>query len=161
MNHVNAQKTQGDTIKGEEHSKAFRKNIHITFPSDLSGHPVICQLSRKMDVIFNILKAQITPGKEGFLTLQLEGDRENCENAMEFLRAQGLRVSPAAQRIARDEESCMHCGTCTAVCPTGALRYDTKKRIVPFDPEHCTACGLCTRVCPVVAMQVELENGFL
>ena len=144
-----------------EHHKAFRKNIHITFPSDLSGSPVICQLSRKMDIVFNILKAQITPGKEGFLTLQLEGDPENCEAAMEFMRAQGLRVSPAAQRIARDEDICMHCGMCTAVCPTGALKSDPENRMVPFDTERCTACGLCTRVCPVMAMQVEVENGYL
>ncbi len=144
-----------------DHTKAQRKNIHITFPSGISGKPVICQLAREVDITFNILKAQITPGKEGFLTLQLEGTRENCELSLDFLRERGLAVSPAAQRISRNEETCMHCGACTAVCPTGALHNDPQTRCVPFDVERCTACGLCTRVCPVMAMQVELENGFL
>lgn len=139
--------------------KPYRKNVHLTFPPEISGNPLVCNLTRLFDLTFNILKAQITPRKEGYITLELMGDEANCTKAMEYLREHDVVVTPVAQRISRDEEGCMHCGMCTAICPTSALRMNLENRTVTFELDRCTACGLCTRVCPVAAMHVELENG--
>lgn len=139
--------------------KPYRKNVHLTFPPEISGNPLVCNLTRLFDLTFNILKAQITPRKEGYLTLELVGNEENCNKAMEYLREHDVVVMPAAQRITRDEEGCMHCGMCTAICPSNSLRVDHETRKVIFEIDRCTACGLCTRVCPVAAMHVEVENG--
>ncbi len=140
---------------------AYHRNLHLSFPCEVSGTPVISNLTRLYDVTFNILQAQITPRKEGFMTLEIAGSRENCMQAIEYLRGQSITVSDPAQRISRNEDSCMHCGMCLAVCPRGSLFMNRAEHTVGFDVELCSACGLCTKVCPVGAMAVELENGAL
>lgn len=41
---------------------------------------------------------------------------------------------------------CIHCGECTAVCPTGAHRLDPS-HIHTFDRSRCTGCGACAPAC--------------
>ncbi len=142
----------------ENSNSAYHRNLYLTFPSDVSGTPVISNLTRLYDVTFNILQAQITPRKEGFMTVEIEGSQENCLQAVEYLRGQSITVTDPAQRISRNEDSCMHCGMCIAVCPRGSLYLNRAEHVVEFDLELCSACGLCTRVCPVKAMTVELQN---
>ena len=143
----------------DNNSNAYHRNLHLRFPSDVSGTPVISNLTRLYDVTFNILQASITPRKEGFMTLEITGSQENCAQAIEYLRGQSITVTDPAQRISRNEDSCMHCGMCLAVCPRGSLFMNREEHTVGFDVELCSACGLCTKVCPVHAMTVELENG--
>ena len=135
----------------------YRKNVHLTFPPEISNNPIVCLLAQNYGLTFNILKAQINPGREGRMMLEISGPREACERALDFLAESGVIVASAAQRISRDEEGCMHCGMCTAMCPSGALRMDRESRLLLFDLERCNVCGLCARVCPVRAMHVEVE----
>ena len=109
----------------------------------------------------HLVQASITPRKEGFMTLEISGNQENCLQAIEYLRGQSITVTDPAQRISRNEDSCMHCGMCLAVCPRGSLYINREEHTVGFNIELCTACGLCTKICPVNAMTVELENGSL
>lgn len=141
--------------------QSFRKILRLSFPPESSGQPVMSHLVRLYDLTFSILAGQITPRKEGSLTVALEGSEENWKEAKKYLASQDIRVEPAAQHISRDEDSCMHCGLCTALCPQGALVNDLASRSVSFFPEKCTACGMCTKICPVNAMQVDLENVFI
>lgn len=138
--------------------QSFRKILRLSFPPESSGQPIMSQLVRKYDLTFSILAGQITPRKEGSLTLSIEGAEENWKEAKKYLAAQGISVESAAQHISRDEDSCMHCGLCTALCPADALVNDLAARSVSFFPEKCSACGMCTKVCPVNAMQVDIEN---
>ena len=135
----------------------YRKNIYLTFPPEISNSPIVCRLVQDYGLCFNILKAQINPGREGRMMLELIGEQEACGKALEFLASSGVVVAAAAQRISRGEESCTHCGTCTAMCSTGALRMDRQSWQLVFDPERCIVCGLCAKVCPVKAMHVETE----
>jgi len=135
----------------------YRKNVHLTFPPEISNNPVVCLLAQNYGVSFNILKAQINPGREGRMMLEITGTKDTCDHALDFLAESGVIVTSTAQRISRDEEGCMHCGMCTAMCPSRALRLDRESRLLLFDPERCTICGLCARVCPVKAMHVEVE----
>ena len=135
----------------------YRKNVHLTFPPEISNNPVMCLLAQNYGVTFNILKAQITPGREGRMMLEITGPVDICGSALDFLAKSGVLVTSAAQRISRDEESCMHCGMCTGMCPVGALRMDRESWLLLFDPERCTVCGLCVKVCPVKAMHAEAE----
>lgn len=143
-----------DTVK--EH----RKIVSLSFPPNVSGQPVVCNLSRLFDLCFNILRARIDPREEGHMTLEIIGPEEDCRRGEEYLRDHGVKIVPAAQKVSREEDSCMHCGLCTAMCPSKALRVDPLSRLVLYDAERCTACCVCAKVCPVKAMRVEVdENG--
>ena len=136
-----------------------KETIYLTFPPEVSNQPVVCNLARTYGLSFNILKARISPKQEGLMTLEIIGEREKCKEGLRYLREQGVNISPVAQKIRRNENSCVHCGLCTALCPTRALRMDVQTREVLFLREKCSACGLCTSLCPVKAMVLETENG--
>lgn len=139
--------------------KRQKKVVYLTFPPESSGNPLVCDLTGIYKLRFSILKAQITPRQEGQMTMEISGQSEAFEEGLDYLKQHGVVVVPAAQRVSRDEESCIHCGVCTALCPTKALSLDLETRLVHFDPETCSACGMCTKVCPVKAMDILVENG--
>lgn len=139
--------------------KNLRKVIYLTFPPESSNRPVVCDLARVYGLVFSILKAQITPRHEGQMTMDISGPASAFEAGMAYLKEHGIGVTPAAQRISRNEERCIHCGVCTALCPTRALALNLETRLVEFHDDACSACGMCTKVCPVAAMEILLENG--
>jgi ferredoxin len=139
--------------------KDYSRIISLSFPPVVSGKPVICNLANLFDLTFNILKARINPRQEGHMVLELSGKEEDYNKGITYLQEHNIRITPVAQQISRDEESCMHCGVCTALCPTHALHLDPETRRIEFDCDRCTACGQCTRICPVHAMHVEVEEN--
>ncbi|MGL1862485.1 MAG: 4Fe-4S binding protein [Pseudodesulfovibrio sp.] len=139
--------------------KGFRKIVYLSFPPESSGRPVVCNLTRLFDLNFNILKADISPRHEGTMTLELTGLEEDFHKGIGYLKENGVRITPVAHKIFRDEESCIHCGLCTAMCPTDALCLERSDKTVVFDVDKCSACGMCTRVCPVKAMTLDLEDN--
>ncbi len=144
----------------EQQNKQYRKIIQLNFSPENSGLPVMCHVVRTYDVTYNIVAAQTTLGKEGYLTVEMWGEDAKCREALQYLRDQGIIVTPACNHVSRRDDSCMHCGMCIAVCPVSALTIDKASRLVLFDEEKCTACGMCTRVCPVGAMHAEMvTNG--
>ena len=42
-------------------------------------------------------------------------------------------------------DNCVACGTCQAVCPTGAI---SEGDIYVIDPDTCIDCGTCAENCP-------------
>lgn len=140
-------------------TKGFRKIVYLTFPPTVSGRPVVCNLAKLFDLSFNILKADISPRQQGGMTLEISGLEDQFEEGINYLKEAGIRITPVAQKIFRDEDACIHCGACTALCPTDALCLNKETRLVEFEVERCSACGLCTRVCPVKAMTVDLEDN--
>ena len=139
--------------------KQVRKIVHLTFPPETSGKPVVCDIIRLFDLCFNILKAQITPRQVGEMILEIKGLEKSYQDGMNYLKEHGVKISPVAQKVSKDETSCMHCGVCTALCQPKALEIDRVTWLVRFDSEKCTACGLCVKICPVRAMETQLENG--
>ncbi len=66
----------------------------LTFNADSSRKPLICEMSRKFDVVFNIRNASVTP-TIGIIALELEGDREVIKKAVAWLESNGKsRVEP-------------------------------------------------------------------
>jgi polyferredoxin len=48
-------------------------------------------------------------------------------------------------RVHRDKDACVHCGKCSASCPSGIL---VEKKEAVLTPE-CIGCGQCVGACPV------------
>jgi ferredoxin len=57
-----------------------------------------------------------------------------------------------------DEEKCMGCGTCLAVCPHAVLRQ-ANGRVEIGDRDACMECGACSTNCPVQAVTVSSGVG--
>ncbi|MEW5759476.1 MAG: 4Fe-4S binding protein [Candidatus Thermoplasmatota archaeon] len=50
-----------------------------------------------------------------------------------------------------DEEKCMYCGGCIAVCSKDAIKLYASWIFI--DENKCTECGKCKNICPVGAVK--------
>ncbi|HDI78917.1 MAG TPA: 4Fe-4S dicluster domain-containing protein [Desulfobacteraceae bacterium] len=139
----------------------YKKMISLRFPAELADQPVVINLAKKFDLTFNILKATIYPRKEGYMVMELSGHKKNFQKGIRYLKGLGVKVEDIGQDIRRDEEKCLHCGACTAVCPTSALYIKRPEMEVIFDSEKCSACELCVILCPVRAMEVRFNKSIV
>lgn len=130
------------------------KKIVLRFGSDISDKPIIYRLVKDYDLIVNIVKANVNPQREGTMVLELTG--EQYDQGLDYLREVGVSVQALTQEIVRDEQKCVMCGACTAICPTGALYIERPSMEVHFDGDDCVVCQLCLKVCPMKAMEVRL-----
>ena len=131
----------------------YSKIVILNFPSEVAQKALVCQLTRKYDLLFNILSARISNKKEGYMVLEISSVSKAAFNkGVNFLKEQGVSVSSPEHRIYKDEEICTHCGSCTAVCPTEALYIKRPQMEVIFDQEKCSVCELCVVTCPTRAM---------
>jgi ferredoxin len=136
----------------------YSKILKLRFPVTEVQKPVVCNLAREYDLMFNILNAGILPRKEGFMVLEISGSRKNFTEGIKYLKRQGVDVQNASREIKRNENKCTHCGSCTAVCPTGALSIKRPEMEVEFDQQKCSVCELCVTACPPRAMEVRPTN---
>lgn len=136
---------------------AVSKRIVLHFPRNLVDQPVIYRLIKDYDLVFNILKADVTPDAEGVLVMELSGSKEQFTKGIEYLTDTGVKIQPLSQDIKWVEEKCIQCGVCVGLCPTKALYSDAKTRLVIFDEKKCVACELCVKPCPTRAIEVHFE----
>ena len=67
-------------------------NIYrLIYPEALLSVPVINQLIRRYDITVNILRAQIGGGQR-WMEVQLSGDPMVIEDALSWLKSQGITV---------------------------------------------------------------------
>lgn len=131
------------------------KRIVLTFPRKLVDKPIVYNLVKEFDLVFNILQARITPQEEGLMVVELSGKKERYAEGIKYLTGLGVKIQPLKQDVTRNDARCTHCGACITVCPTGALYLEEKTRKVIFDSEKCIACELCVKACPPRAMVVK------
>ncbi|MFH1791195.1 MAG: NIL domain-containing protein [Candidatus Omnitrophota bacterium] len=132
------------------------KRVVLQFPPKLVDQPIVYKLVKEYDLVFNILRAWVTPQEKGELVMELRGEQNNYDNAVLYLKELGVSVEPLSKEITRDEDRCTHCGACITICPTGALVRDDATMKIAFDPEKCIACELCVKGCPPRAMKIEI-----
>lgn len=132
----------------------------LRFPKDTTDKPFIYNLVKKYDVESNILKADIFPHREGMMVVELKGVKQNVKEGLDYLKRFGVRVERLAAGVSRDDSKCFQCGSCTGVCPSGALYIHRPDMAVYFDPDKCTGCTMCVTICPVRAMDVCLGKEY-
>jgi ferredoxin len=132
----------------------MKKRIILRFKKDTIDKPIVYRLAKDFNLVYNILRANISPRAESMMVMEVEGEETDFAKGIEYLSGLHIGIEPIGQDINRDEEKCVHCGLCTSVCATQALDIDRGTMRVRFDYEKCVACELCVKVCPVRAMQV-------
>lgn len=132
------------------------KKVVLRFPREVADRPIVCELALRFGLRFNILRASISPHREGIMVMELIGGRDRQEEGLAFLRERGVFVEPLSQDIRMVEERCYHCGACVGLCPTGALSMERPSFLVRYDPAKCIACELCILACPTHAMEALL-----
>ena len=65
----------------------------LTFDGESNRKPLICEMARKFDIVFNIRNASVTPTM-GIIALELEGDREEIKKAVAWFESKGVQVEP-------------------------------------------------------------------
>lgn len=132
----------------------YSKILILRFPKEVVHKPIVCHLVKDYDLTFNILNATVLPRKEGVMVLELAGTRKKFREGVKYLKNQGVLVQNAAQEVKRIQKKCTHCGTCIAVCPTGALHIQRPEMTIHFDQKKCSVCELCIPACPTRAMVI-------
>ncbi len=66
--------------------------------------------------------------------------------------AQPADGPPPGVKVRVDEQICLHCGACVAVCPPDAIFLESSALVI--HQEICTACERCARMCPVQALHM-------
>ncbi len=65
----------------------------LTFSGEGTRKPLIYEMSKQFDVIFNIRNASVTP-TIGIIALELEGERTVIKKAVAWLEENGVQVEP-------------------------------------------------------------------
>jgi len=121
----------------------------LHFPPESSVKPITYSLIKDYNFIINILRAEITAGREGRLLVDIEAEEVDFNNGMEFINNEGILLLPLSNKISLNSKECVHCGACTSVCFSGALEMDRNTWELMFIPEKCVACELCIKACPL------------
>ena len=129
-----------------------RIKVGLLFPPEKADKPVVTN-PVKYNLSFNILKAYISPGNMGTMLMELKGSDEDFDRSLKYLEDEGIQVKVYTDSVIRYEDKCIHCGTCTAVCPSGALAMNKVTWELEFDMDACLLCGHCVHACPTRAIK--------
>jgi ferredoxin len=135
----------------------MKNKLVCYFSAAQSEQPIIYRLVKDYDLIINIIKADINPQKEGFLVLELEGDKKDYDNGVDFLKNLGVGVEPLSETVVWQPDVCIQCGACASFCPTEALFIERQSMEVSFDNAKCVVCGMCLDCCPTRAIKLHFE----
>ncbi|HEY9059019.1 MAG TPA: NIL domain-containing protein [Pseudobacteroides sp.] len=130
--------------------------VSLIYPAGDVSKPITYHLVRDFNLVINILHADISLNKMGKLVLDIEGEEQDIENGLKFVEEQGIKYKLFTKTIIWQEDDCIHCGACTAVCPSNALSMDKSDWSLTFDREKCLICELCVKSCPLNVMCVSI-----
>jgi ferredoxin len=134
----------------------MKKRVTLTFPKSVVNMPVTYRLAKDFNVAANIIRAQVAPNQIGKLVLELSGEIDELEAAVDWMRSQNIIVSLTSREIVIDENICVDCGLCTGVCPTEALTLEPETFKLKFLRQRCVVCEQCIPTCPVQAISTNL-----
>ncbi len=130
--------------------------ISLYFPPNEINQMLTYCLIKDFDLQINILHADINLNKEGKLIVDITGTEGNIEAGLKYIKDKGIKYKIFNKKIIWQEDSCVHCGACTAVCPTGALYMDKGDWSLTFNKEKCVVCELCVKACPLKVICVSV-----
>ncbi len=74
------------------------ERIYLTFPKQLVKEPLVCQLAKKFDILFNIRGSTVT-AEMGLVALEIDGERAEVDKAIKWLKDKGVIVEPIEKNV--------------------------------------------------------------
>jgi ferredoxin len=133
--------------------KTIKVSLH--YPLTSITLPLVSTIIKRFNVELNILHADISLNKTGTLVADILGEDRDVDASLAFLEEKGIQYKVFNNRLIWQEEACVHCGACTAVCPSDALKMNQETWCLEFDKEKCLVCGLCAKACPLDVMSLQ------
>ncbi|MFQ6133264.1 MAG: NIL domain-containing protein [Armatimonadota bacterium] len=78
-------------------AEAARK-VWLTFPKNLVDRPLVWEVGQKFQVVTNIRQASVT-SEIGIVGLEVSGEEDEVEKAIQWLAAQGVSVEPIERDV--------------------------------------------------------------
>ncbi len=75
-----------------------RGKFYLTYPKKLVKEPLIYQMTRKFDLLFNVRSASVSE-EIGIIALELDGSAAEIEGAVAWFRDQGVTVEPIEKNV--------------------------------------------------------------
>ncbi len=76
----------------------IRERYYLSYPRELIKQPLLYQLVKKFDLVFNIRGASVSE-EMGLVALEFEGTSDQIERALTWLRAAGVTVEPIEKNV--------------------------------------------------------------
>ena len=70
-----------------------KQRVKFTFPQELITIPIIYEIGKEFELVTNIRRADVTEDR-GWVVLELDGDLQEVERALDWVAAKGVRVDP-------------------------------------------------------------------
>lgn len=85
-------------LKGVRPAGVTRGKFYLTYPKKLVKEPLIYQMARKFDLVFNVRSASVSE-EIGIIALELDGPVALIEAAVTWFREQGVTVEPIEKNV--------------------------------------------------------------
>lgn len=108
---------------------------------------------KKVDEHIAIIKADIAAGKRWKQSVT-QADREWHEK---YLKLRKENPIAADKEIFRVKQSCIGCGVCSRVCPTGRIEIENQHAVY-HSMEQCQMCLACVHHCPKNAIRLTIPE---
>jgi len=74
------------------------ERYYLSYPRDLIKQPLLYQLVKKFDLVFNIRGASVSE-EMGLVAVEFEGSSDQIERALSWLRQTGVTVEPIEKNV--------------------------------------------------------------
>jgi len=75
-----------------------REKFYLTYPKQLVKEPLIYQMSRQFELVFNVRGASVSE-EVGIIALELDGSPAEIDRAVTWFREQGVFVEPIEKNV--------------------------------------------------------------
>lgn len=130
--------------------------VRLKFDEVSASKPMIYYFAKDFGIVFSILQADVRPGLGGRTILEMTGEEEELERSLAFAESQGVDVKILSKAVVWNNETCVHCGACTAVCQSKALSLDPVSAELSFNNATCIVCEMCISACPTSSIRIDL-----
>jgi ABC-type methionine transport system ATPase subunit len=85
-------------LRGKRAGSLTRAKFYLTYPKALVKEPLIYQMTKKFDLVFNVRSASVSE-EIGIIALELDGQPETIEAAVAWFREHGVTVEPIEKNV--------------------------------------------------------------